>query len=423
MLRLLTFILLIAILLPAAELRASDWQQRAHAKYRLSSLHYSKDSALKPPDSDSAELHSFDLRAATAYRGQSFEFELDAELLALGGSGLESNPAMFDSGDSRIGEGRLPDDQRRVMRLSEQFISDEKFIGTARIDRAAIAYLGDNITFRLGRQALTLGNGLAFHVFDLVNPFSPFSIDKEYKTGDDLAYVQYLLSDQDSIQVAIVPRRDPISQDIEQDQSTALMMFHSQSKAVSTDLTVIAARHYGDWLAGLGFNRNLFEGILRADIRVTRFEPENSYSTSAVINFDRSWYLFDKNLYGFVEYFRNGIGQADLSFQSLQSDQLLLEQLERGESFTLGRDLLAIGSRAELHPLINLHLAAITNLNDGSTFLQNRLEFDIIQDLIFTIGSNIPLGGSNTEFGGITLPNKSKTSSPFELYSRIAWYL
>jgi len=422
-LKLLAFILLVAILLPVAGLHASDWQKRAHAKYRLSSLHYSKDSALKPTDTDSAELHSFDLRAATMYRGQNFEFELDAELLALGGSGLESSSALFDSGDSRIGEGRLPDDRRRVMRLSEQFISDEKFIGTARIDRASIAYLGDSVTFRLGRQALTLGNGLAFHVFDLVNPFSPFSIDKEYKTGDDLAYIQYLLSDKDSMQFAIVPRRDPASQDIEQDQSTALMMFHSKPETIATDLTVIAARHYGDWLAGLGFNRDLFEGILRADIRFTRFEPDNSYRTSAVVNFDRSWYLFDKNIYGFVEYFRNGIGQADLSFQSLQSDQRLLDQAERGESFTLGRDLLAIGTRAELHPLMNLHLAAITNLNDGSTFLQNRLEFDIIQDLIFTIGSNIPLGGSDTEFGGITLPNQSKTRSPFELYSRIAWYL
>jgi len=404
-------------------LYGSDWQKRAHLKYRLSSLHYPDNSALKSTNSRVVPLHSFDLRAGTTYQKNGWETELDAEIVALGGRGARASNTLFADQSSQIGEGALPNDRRRALRLSKELISDHEFLLTTRIDRASVAYLAESSTFRVGRQALTLGNGLAFNVFDLVNPFSPFDIDQEYKTGDDLAYAQFTSSPGDSLEVAVVPRRDLESGDISEDQSTALMMVQTQSEILDARLSFVAARHYADWLLGTGFNRPLFEGILRADLRLVRSDLDDSYYTSAIVNFDRSWFVFERNLYGFIEYYRNGYGLEKINLNSIQQDLQLLNQLERGESFIFGRDLLTIGTRFELHPLVNLHLATVANLNDRSFFYQKRVEFDIVQDLILSVGINIASGRSNTEFGGIKLPQGGNTRSPLELYARIAWYL
>jgi len=415
------FCLALCLALPV-ELFAIEREHRAHIKYRLSSLHFGGQSALSPGERSVAHLNSLDIRSVNRFRQEAFELELDKELLAVGGSAIRSSGLFSELEQGRIGEERLPNDDRRLFRLSKEYESDGNYILTSRLDRAALAFLGQDVTVRVGRQAASFGNGLAFQVLDLVNPFSPFTIDKEYKTGDDLAYIQYVFSKGDSLELALVPRRNPDTRDVEEEEGTGLIAYNTYLDRSQTDLQVIAGRHYAEWFSGVSLATPAIEGVFRSDFKLTSTDSESKLRASAVVNYDRSWYLLNRNMYGFVEYYRNGFGKGEVNLVSVQNDLGLLARIERGDTFALGRDLLALGNQIEMHPLVNVYLTFITNLNDASTFFQNRVEIDAGSDIFLTLGTNVPIGGRESEFGGLRLPDGRSTKPPFEMFARAGAY-
>ena len=87
---------------------------------------------------------------------------------------------------------------------------------------------------KFGRQAITWGNGLIYNVMDIFNPFDPAAVDKEFKTGDDMLYGQYLLSGGNDVQGVMVFRRDPITEDVEADQSSLAFKYHHMASRAST---------------------------------------------------------------------------------------------------------------------------------------------------------------------------------------------
>ena len=43
---------------------------------------------------------------------------------------------------------------------------------------------------------------------DIFNPFSPTAVDKEYKSGDDMLYAQWLFTKGDDLQLIAIPRHN-----------------------------------------------------------------------------------------------------------------------------------------------------------------------------------------------------------------------
>ena len=77
-----------------------------------------------------------------------------------------------------------------------------------RLDRLSLGYTSESLVMRLGRQAVTWGNGLVFYPMDIFNPFNPVAIDKDYKTGDDMLYGQWTTYQGNDWQMILLPRRD-----------------------------------------------------------------------------------------------------------------------------------------------------------------------------------------------------------------------
>ena len=100
--------------------------------------------------------------------------------------------------------GTAPSDSRRLMNLTDTIHDDDKFRALHRLDRLSVGYAADNVVLRVGRQAISWGNGLIFSPMDIVNPFDPTAVDIEYKAGDDMIYGQYLLPNTNDIQFAHV---------------------------------------------------------------------------------------------------------------------------------------------------------------------------------------------------------------------------
>ena len=293
------------------------------------------------------------------------------------------------------------DDDRRLMDLTKTVKETGDYVVYHRLDRLNFSVKGDWGTIRIGRQALTWGNGLMFNPMDLFNPFAPTDIERDYKVGDDMVVAQIPLTGRGDFQALYVPRRNPVTGNVEIDQSSIAGKLHLA--AGETEFDFMAARHYGDTVVGMGATGYLLDAAWRTDLvwTILSEDPNRDGYLSFVANMDYSWVWFGKNFYGLIEFYYNGIGKDDY-FEAI-TDPAILERLDRGEIFTLGRYYLSGQIQLELHPLFHLYLASINNLADPSGLLQPYAVWDAAQNFQVTFGMAIPWGADGTEFGGFSL--------------------
>ncbi|MDO8861829.1 hypothetical protein Q6D67_08950 [Haliea sp. E1-2-M8] len=317
------------------------------------------------------------------------------------------------------GQSALPDDGRRWWDLSHEIDRSEDSLTLQRLDRLHIGYSSERVVLRLGRQAVSWGNGLLFNPVDVFNPFDPTAIDTEYKTGDDMLYGQYLLSSGSDFQLVQVQRRDEQGRVTSAASSTALK-FHGFGLEREYDLML--AQHFDELLFALGASTNLGDAVLRGDVLFA--DSAQGWVSSAVVNAAWSWAWGGRNMSGVLEYFFNGHGlrEAEYSFAALTREEALRARLQRGELFTLGRHYLAASLLVEMTPLLQLTPTLFANLGDGSALAQLSLRWDIRQDWQLLGALNLPLGPAGTEYGGIRAGEDKDLATGPALFAQLAWY-
>jgi len=381
---------------------ADDWQIAGHLKYDFYATHYAADNVFSNAGEDSPIDQILNLRvtaetdrvskwdAVIHYEAAAYHSDSVAVLRVIGlppvysGYGIPNDDArLFDLTSVGKGEGQ----------------GDGKTVLYHRLDRASVGYTTADTVIRFGRQAVSWGNGLVFQPMDIFNPFSPAAVDKEYKTGDDMLYIQYLLASGDDIQSVLIPRRDVNSGDLESDQSSLAVKYHTIQGA--TDMDVLLSRHYAQNLVAFGFASDWKGAVVRGDI--VNVWTADGPASSGVISLNYSWMWSAYNVSGYLEYYRNGVGisNEDYSPTALAGKPELQDRLSRGEIFTLGRDYLAGGLSVEFTPRWLFNPLLINNINDGSLLTQWLASFDWKQDLTMLLGANVPIGGNATEYGGI----------------------
>jgi hypothetical protein len=337
--------------------------------------------------------------------GKLLQLENDGRLSALGGglSGLSHSS-----------------DQRQVFDLSWKIDESPTHLVFARLDRLSLGYTRGALSLRAGRQALSWGGGLVYQVLDLFDPFSPNALDTEYKPGIDMLRAQWIFQNGDDLQAVGVPRRTRREDPLELSQSSlGLKWRHFMG---SSQLELLAARHYRDSVAGLGLSSNLAGGVWRCDFSST-LQDEEEAVISFLFNYDRTWTIASKNLEGFVEFFRNGFGSPSLGDGLESLPPALLQRLARGEVFNLGRHELALGARYEWSPLTSLEPTVLANLDDGSAYLLFHAQQSLRQNLDLHAGIQIPIGGRGSEYGGVHSELlRSYLGPPETLWIRLARY-
>lgn len=409
---------IVSLLVASSTAAAEGWELGGHLKYQLSSTNYSSRDVAALNGDDPTRDQTVDGRVKSEWRGRGWDFAAHYEVLTLSGDSVETRRALSVAGllTDRTG---LPDDQLRLFDLSDDFIDRPRTVAVQRLDRLSVGYTAGNATLRFGRQAMSWGNGLAFQVFDFVNPFSPIAIDKDYKTGEDMLYGQWQWVGQGDAQLLLLPRRDPITRRLDHERASQALKLHT--RVADFDIDVLAARHYDQNLLGVGMLRNIGGAVWRWDILHTDI-PGRDAVWSQVINLDYSWTLFGKNVYSFVEYFRNGLG-VYRDFDYLAMDPELTARVTRGELYTLGRDNFIVGVQVEASPLLNVFFNLLQNLNDASRLAQLRVVYDWRQNLQGMAGINVPQGECGTEYGGIPIaPGGPYLGVGSSVYARLAYY-
>lgn len=400
--------------------QADDAKFGGHVKYQVTHTDYRADDVFAVFGDDPARDHGLDLRLKAENRRGPWDFAAHYELLALGGDTLAARRSVAAAGFPFTGAvSGLPDDRRRLFDLTHAITDRERRAVVHRLDRLSLGHGSTRQTLRFGRQVVSWGNGLVFQPLDFVNPFSPIAIDKDYKTGDDMFYGQWLVGEKDDLQAILLPRRDPVTRHVEGNQSTYAVKFRARLAGVDVDL--LAARHFSENLAGIGIVKSIGGAVWRLDASFTNLDNGDS-ATSLVTNMDYSWTWGGKNVYGYAEYFRNGVGETDRANYPAPGAELSA-RIARGELFTLARDYAAFGLQVELHPLFNVYGSLLANLNDGSRFFQLRGVYDWRQDVQLMAGLNLPSGSRGTEYGGVPVVGSSFfVSSGRSVYLKGGYY-
>jgi len=317
--------------------------------------------------------------------------------------------------------GRYPQDRARLFDLTYVFRDEGRSAILNRLDRLAVGYTGDKAVARFGRQALTWGNGMIYTPMDILNPFDPTAVDREYKLGDDMLYGQVVRDNGDDLQGVVVFRRNVETGDVDPDWSSAALKYHGFAGPGEYDL--LAARHFDQPLYAVGGNVPVGGAVWRGDVVVTL--TDTGPVATAVTSMSYSWVWGGKNMSGVAEYFFSGFGQPDGQYdpQALAQNPELVQRLARGDLFTLGRHYVALSTLMELHPLFHLTPNVFVNLSDGSALVQVVTQNDLKEDLLLLGAVGLPLGGPGTEFGGIDteVPGLYLSRGP-SLYLQLNWY-
>lgn len=354
----------------------------------------------------------FRLKNETQFHSN-WRLDVHYEAIYSGGDLHEATRAFSDSASTSVADALLPgppDDETKFFDLTHIIKADEHAILYHRLDRLALTVTPAWGTIRIGRQALTWGNGLLFNPMDLFNPFAPTDVLRDYKSGDDMVSATLLMASGKEMQLLYVPRRNASNGEVEWDSSSVAGKLHGTMSGVEFDL--MAAKHYEDHVLGIGGTGYLMAAAWRTDITYTFLDEESDKDGffSAVANIDYSWTWGHKNCYGFLEFYYNGLGDNN-SAEAIR-DEDSIKRISRGEIFTLGTSYLGGTFQIELHPLVNFHITAINNLHNPSGVLQPRITWDTRENLQVTAGATGNWGGTESEFGGFTLPGTDLHFSP-----------
>ncbi len=395
----------------------TDLFKGGHAKYLFLLNTFPDDSVfLDYIDTPSID-HFGDLRLKFGWQKDRVKLVTDYQLLAGKGDGFILASSL--PGNVLVQE-RIPSDRFRLMDLTHVISQDSDSEVAHRLDRLYVDITSTSAVARIGRQAVSWGNGLIYTPMDFFNPFDPAAVDKEYKTGDDMLYGQYLRQNGDDTQAVWVFRRD-LNGEVTNDVDSIAAKYHGFAGEQEYDLLI--AQHFDDNVFGLGGITNVGGAVWRGDITLTDTQTDNVFSLVTSLSY--SWIGWGKNISGIIEYFYNGFGIADGNYSpaALASNPDLVERIVRGELFTLGRNYVAASAMMEITPLWLLTPNVFINASDGSMLAQLVSSYDFKQDWRILAALGIPLGAAGTEFGGIDSAVPGKTfSTGVSLFAQLAWY-
>lgn len=407
----------LACALTATASADTDLFKGGHAKYLFLLNTFPDDSVfLDFIDTPSVD-HFGDLRLKFGWQKERVKLVTDYQLLAAKGDGLILANSL--PGNVLVQE-RVPSDRFRLMDLTHVISEDSDSIVEHRLDRLYVDITSTQTVARIGRQAVSWGNGLIYTPMDFFNPFDPAAVDKEYKTGDDMIYGQYLRQNGDDLQGVWVFRRD-INGEVTSDVDSIAAKYHGFASEQEYDLLI--AEHFDDNIFGIGGISNVGGAIWRGDITLTDTQTDNVFSLVTSLTY--SWIGWGKNISGVLEYFYNGFGidDGDYSPAALANNPDLVERIARGELFTLGRNYVAASAMMEITPLWLLTPNVFINASDGSMLAQLVSSYDFKQDWRFLAALSAPVGAAGTEFGGIDSAVPGKTfSTGLNLFAQLAWY-
>jgi len=321
------------------------------------------------------------------------------------------------TGYMNVVEEKNPRDSSQLFNLNQEYVDNNGESAYHRLDRLYLKYRMRDGEVRFGRQSVYWGHGHIFQTADFINPFSPTDTLRVYKDGRDLLSLRgrgMLFSDE---QIIIVPGRDTDNRNIDYEHSSALIRLNQFTDG--NKFTMYGGAHHGDETAGAGGRVTFGDGGFGGDV-VASNGSEEAYIT-AVLNIDYEWLTMGNDTQAFAEIYYNSLGEA--SVDDARNNPDLYKKIQSGEINLRDEYYAAFGIEYSPVKIVDLYTQVVLNIRDMSYIFQPRVEYIHKENMKFTIGADLPVGGTGTEFGGFYDDTAGRLiDAPKRVYGQVSLY-
>jgi hypothetical protein len=261
-----------------------------------------------------------------------------------------------------------------------------------RTDRLLFRFKLPKTDLTVGRQPVGFGTGLFFTPLDLVNPFTPATIDTEYRPGVDALRVDVYPTGSSKVTAVVAYTgttyvyQDAAPDEPESDRVAAAA--YGQGTVGVTDLGGFYGFIRGDHVLGVSVASSAGPIGLHGDATVTfpRADLDEPVFFRGVFGLDGRP-TGTTTLSGEVYVQTFGHARATDLFQTLASPRV-----QRGEVWLAGIGYLAVALSQEVTPLLVGNVAVIMNLTDPSALLAPTVTWSISDEVVAVFGGYVGLG-------------------------------
>jgi hypothetical protein len=374
-------LLLLAVLLPVP-LEAARIVDRPDIQVDLGGdlktffdLSFPYEHLLMPEGVQPAAAFDFRLRFSGRYRSWlSWEFHHSAtarfatEAGALFGASLSSRPLGEASGLSWVG------------------YDERGFTVSGRVERLSLAVHAPGFDVRFGRQAIAFGTGFFFTPLDLLSPYGPQVVDREYKPGVDAVRLDLFLGATGRLTgvLGVVDPEDP----------DGTVLIGSAGFTVGLfDLDFFVAKHYRDLVLGFSTQGSAgpvgLHGDLALTVPFTGDDPTVAAEPTSVRVVAGANLRTERGMTLMAEFSAQsrGADNSDDYFAELADPRV-----QRGDVWTLGHLYAALSLTQELSPVLSLGAVTLVNLQDPSAMIGPNLAWSVASNVDFVAGAFLGVG-------------------------------
>ncbi len=256
------------------------------------------------------------------------------------------------------------------------------------------AVLGAHLRF--GRQRIAWGTGKLWNPTDILNPYSPTTLERDERRGVDALYLRRGVGTYGQGEAVYAIGGNWAETDL---------LARAKGHLLKTDISVSGGKvagSTGSWTIAGDIAADVYGGNLHGEWSHTELRLREPF-WKALVGYEYSFssepfWAPLKDVWLVFEYFHNGVGQSD---SARYEPGLILS----GREVTLGRDYLGFGFKKDVHPLVTFEYYEIVNLNDRSYFFNPSISYNAVENLHLRGGIQGFGGKRNTEYG----PNANVT--------------
>lgn len=284
------------------------------------------------------------------------------------------------------------------------------------LDRAWVAFQPRWGALTLGRQAIGFGRGEFFGAVDILAPFSPLELDREWRRGVDAAQADVHLGDRCSVNVVAVAGSDPLMADAPVTFDDSAFVGRVRGDLGWLDGELIAGRRGRDGLVGASASRPLAGVELHAEAAVFMTPGDVSDSgflgaakavPKAVIG-GSNHFNWGAGVDVALEYHYSGFGVRDLStLPARLADPRYAARILRGDTQIPGRQAGSVNVSYPFTPLTTVSLHWLQSLVDNSGALAPALTWNFAENVTLAASGAIGFGATpaagipRSQFGGL----------------------
>jgi len=250
-----------------------------------------------------------------------------------------------------------------------------------RMDRLSLRLRFSNMDIKVGRQPVSFGSAWFFTPLDLVAPFSPTVIDREYKPGIDALRADIYIGTAGQL-TAVAAYAGSWSLD------GLVLAGHGRVSLGLWDICLLLGAIHEDFVLGLDAAGSIGGISLRAATTLT-VPPEEAGEEPYLRLVVGADYRFANGVTVLGEFYYQGTGEIT---PSRYLDFAASPRFVRGELWSMGHLYTAVSVAVEINPILSVNAALTVNMLDGSSLLSPGFSWSISDNADLVAGAMISLG-------------------------------